>query len=587
VNTRFRGFGVAAAFLFVASAPVGAVAQVQTNSTTTPLGRGLMAERNGAYGDAAKIYQAILKTEPANVGALIGMEHVLPQLGRGPEMLALSQAALAVDSTSVGVLQVAVRAFAHADRGDSARKYVERWAALAPHDEDPYREWSNAALEARDAGEAQRALDLGREHLGPSALGVERAELFRRSGNLGGAAREWGAVIRATPTFATAAVTVLSQVAQSQRAQVRNALMQDGSVEARQLLGFLLVGWGESTQALSLVRGALPADSVAATAVLRRLYGLLHAHDDNPSKLAAAATLEAIAARESGRAAVETLMDAARAYADAGNEKQARRLLDVVGSRPDAPAGMASTASTTLLGVLIAEGKAAEAEKVLAQLGSTITPDEHDRLGRRIAMAWIRAGNFARATQLVAHDSSTSGFDLRGRIDLYRGDLAGANDLLKAAGPYDEEREQALQRITLLTLIQAIGSDSLPAFGDALLTLERGDTAKAVTDLTAVAATARPAGAAETRLFAGQLALAARDTSRATALLRGADVKDAPAASAAARLVLARIAVASGHVDDARHALEQLIIDYPESAVVPEARRLHDSLGTTTPGSAR
>ncbi|HEY4101992.1 MAG TPA: tetratricopeptide repeat protein [Gemmatimonadales bacterium] len=586
MTIRLHRFGGAVTFLLIAAVPVVAAAQVQTNSTATPLGRGLMAERNGTYGDAAKIYQAILQTEPANVGALIGMEHVLPQLGRGPEMLTLSKAALAIDSTSIGVLQVAVRAFAHADRGDSARKYVERWAALAPHDEDPYREWSNAALEARDIGEAQRALDLGRQRLGPEALGVERAELFRRSGNLGGAAREWVAVIRATPAFGTAAVTVLSQVAQSQRTQVRDALMQDGSIEAKQLLGFLLAGWGESTQALSLVRGALPADSVTAIVALRRLYGLLHAHDDNPSKLAAAATLEAIAARESGRAAVETLMDAARAYADAGNEKQARRLLDVVGSRPDAPAGMANTASTTLLGVLIAEGKAADAEKVLAQLGPTITPDEHDRLARRIAMVWLRAGNFARATQLVASDSSTSGFDLRGRIALYRGDLAGANDLLKAAGPYDEEREQALQRITVLTLIQAIGADSLPALGEALLTLERGDTSKAVTDLTVLAATVRPAGAAETRLFAGQIALAARDTVRATELLRGADVKNAPAASAAARLALARIAVASGHVDDARHALEQLIIDYPESAVVPEARRLHDSLGTTTPGSA-
>ncbi|HEY3934085.1 MAG TPA: hypothetical protein VGL65_05650 [Gemmatimonadales bacterium] len=564
----------------------GALAQVQTNSTITPLGRAIMAERNGAYGDAAAIYQSILKTQPANVGALIGMENVLPRIDRANELTALAQRALAVDSTSIGVLQVAVRAFAHANRGDSARKYVERWSALAPHDEDPYREWSNAALEARDAGEAKRALDLGRERLGPSALGVERAELFRRSGDLADAAREWVSVVRATPAFGTAAVTVLSQVPSAQRSQVRDALQQDGSIDARQMLGLLLAGWGDPAQGLALTRAALPADSASAAVVLRRLYQILRTRDDNASRLAAAAALEAVAAHQSGAAAVQTLMDAARAYADAGNERQARRVLDLVAASPGAPSGMASTASTTLLGVLIAEGKGAQAEKVLTQLGSTVSPDEHDRLARRIAMVWIRAGDFPRAEELVSHDSSTSGFDLRGRLALYRGDLAGANDLLKFAGPYDEEREQALERISLLTIIQAIGQDSLPALGDALLSLERGDTARAVAALAALAAKVRPAGAAETRLLAAQIALAARDTARATELFSGADVKDAPAAAAAARLALARLGAASGNVDAARRALAQLIVDYPESAVVPEARRLRDSLGTPAPGGA-
>jgi TolA-binding protein len=49
---------------------------------------------------------------------------------------------------------------------------------------------------------------------------------------------------------------------------------------------------------------------------------------------------------------------------------------------------------------------------------------------------------------------------------------------------------------------------------------------------------------------------------------------------------LARLGAASGNVDAARRALAQLIVDYPESAVVPEARRLRDSLGTPAPGGA-
>ncbi len=137
-------------------------------------------------------------------------------------------------------------------------------------------------------------------------------------------------------------------------------------------------------------------------------------------------------------------MDGARAYADGGDERDARRLLATrCGAANPVSGGMATTASSTLLGVLIAEGKSAEAERVLAQLGDNVGLDEHDRLARRIAMTWVRAGDFAHAEQVIAGDSSTAGLDLRGRLRLFRGDLAGANDLLKAAGPFDEEREQA------------------------------------------------------------------------------------------------------------------------------------------------
>jgi thioredoxin-like negative regulator of GroEL len=243
---------------------------------------------------------------------------------------------------------------------------------------------------------------------------------------------------------------------------------------------------------------------------------------------------------------------------------------------------MATTASATLLGVLIAEGKPAEAEKVLAQLGTNIGFDEHDRLARRIAMAWVRAGDFTRAEQVIAPDSSVAGLDLRGRLRVFVGDLAGASDLLKQAGPYDDEREQSLERVALLTLIQAIGEDSMPALGHALLKLERGDSAGAVTDLTALANSLK-VGAPETRLMAGRIAVSRRDTVGAVALFKLADVKELPAAAAAARMELARIHIARNEVAEARTLLEQLILDFPASALVPQARHLRDTLRGALP----
>ncbi|MGH7594411.1 MAG: tetratricopeptide repeat protein, partial [Gemmatimonadales bacterium] len=560
--------------------PCGLTGQVQpnrTNSTSTPLGRALMAERSGAYADAANQYAAVLKLQPANIGALAGMEHVLPRLDRRAELVPLIEAALVVDSTSVGVFGVAVRTFAASGSPDSARKYAERWLLRSPNDDEPYREWSQAALDVRDVAQARLALDLGRQRLGPGALTIERAEMLQRAGDVAAAALQWVAVVQATPGFRDGAVGLLEAVPAQQRGLVRNALQRDGSLEARDMLGLLLVRWGEPMAGAALVRGALPGDPDAARLLLQELANRLRLHTDVASRLAAAVTLEAFAQRDTGAGAVHTMMDAARAYADAGDERDARRVLATI-----APGSAA--ASTTLLQVLIAERKPAEAERALAALGGQVDPDEHDRLARRVAMAWIRSGDFARAEALIVHDSSTQGFDLRGRLRLYRGDLAGANDLLKQAGPYDDEREQALERVTLLTLIQVIGQDSVPALGQALSALERGDSGRAISGLSVLATTLQPAGAAETRLLAARIALATRDTATAMVLLRAADVKTVPASAAAARLDIARISIAAGRTADARRTLEQLILDFPESAVVPEARRLRDTLRGAIPG---
>jgi tetratricopeptide (TPR) repeat protein len=582
-----RATAGALATLVLATTPQFATAQAQpiaTNSTVTPMGRAAMFERNGAWGDAATQYAIVLKTQPASVGALIGMEHVLPRLDRRSELLPILRTALAADSTSAGVLAVVVRTFASMGEPDSARKYVAQWAAHAPNDGDPYREWSDAALMARDLLQARLALDVGREKLGPGTLGIERAELFQRVGDLAAAVQEWLAAIRVTPAFRGGAVSMLVQAPPAGRQVVRDALQKDGSRDARQLLGLLLVQWGEPSKGAAMVQGALPNDAIGAPALLRELDDALRPRPDKPSQLAHAATLEAIASREANSAAVRTLMDAARVYADAGDEQNARRLLAVVAANPAAPSGVASNASATLLGVLIAEGKPAEAEHVFGEIRATLTLDDRDALARRIAMAWVRSGDFARAEQLIATDSSTAGFDLRGRFQLYRGDLAGANDLLKQAGPFDDEREQALERVTLLTLIQAVGQDSSPPLGQALLQLERGDSVHAIAGLMALAPTLNAGGAAETRLLAGRLKLARHDTSGAQELFHQADTREFPAAAAAARLALAQLSIGAGREGDARSILEQLIIDFPESAVVPQARYLRDTLRGAVPG---
>ena len=94
-------------------------------------------------------------------------------------------------------------------------------------------------------------------------------------------------------------------------------------------------------------------------------------------------------------------------------------------------------------------------------------------------MAGSGRASWAARTRLLGADSTVDGLALAGRLRLYRGDLAGAVERFKAAGPYAGDRSEATQRTSMLALLQPIEADSLGRAGAALLLLERGDTAEA------------------------------------------------------------------------------------------------------------
>src|SRR3989442_12898239 len=53
------------------------------------IGEAVELERTGRQASAAVVYIAVLRGEPTNLAALLGLERVLPPLGRLPELLPL------------------------------------------------------------------------------------------------------------------------------------------------------------------------------------------------------------------------------------------------------------------------------------------------------------------------------------------------------------------------------------------------------------------------------------------------------------------------------------------------------------------
>jgi tetratricopeptide (TPR) repeat protein len=294
--------------------------------------------------------------------------------------------------------------------------------------------------------------------------------------------------------------------------------------------------------------------------------------------------LEALAARAPDAQASRLRLEAAQAYTAAGDRAAARRMLGGLADDIATPQSIASDAATTLVTVLISEGKIDQAAKRLAELQPKLSADEYDALRRRVATGWLKAGDLARADSAVARDSSVEGLALSGRIRLYRGDLRGAAALFQSAGPYAGDRAEATQRTAMLALIQPLDRDSMPELGTALLRLEQDDTAGAIAGLERAAAGLPPhQGGAELHLMAGRLASSSGNVAEAERLLRVAVNKDAPSTAPAAALALAELLLSSRREAEAVTVLEDLILTYPRSALVPRARRKLDEAKGAVP----
>lgn len=542
-------------------------------------------ERRGNYAGAADGYRAVLTTRPADPGALLGLERALTALNKIPDIIPQVQAALATRPASSAVYSVALRSWSALDRPDSARKVLDLWVTVQPNDEAPYREWANLALSKRDRQEARRTYQLARDRLRvPDALAAEVAQVAMLDEDFPTSAREWAAAIRRSPGYRVNAVNTLSSAAERNRPLILRELEKETSAESRQLAASLQARWGDPVAGFRVLSGALPGPNPQAIEILRQFLDVVQPLDTREARQAQGMAYEAMAARTAGQQASRHRLDAARVYADAGDGESAHRMLSALATDPNAPRGVAADASGTLVTVLLDEGKVEQASRELMQHREALSPEQYQTLSRKLAMGWARAGNLDRADAAIAGDSTVEGFDIAGRLKLFRGDLVAANTLLRLAGPFAGSRDQSTSRAALLALLQPIEADSLPELGGALLELERRDTAKAIAGLDRLAGRLAPAaGGAELRLQVGRLQRARGQNVEAERSFRAAAAAGARPTTPAAGLELSRLLLALGRKAESQTTLEQLILEHPESAVTPQARRLLDEIRGAVP----
>lgn len=552
------------------------------------IGQGFELERAGQYQQAAAVYFTTLRGDPTNLAALLGLERVLPPLSRLPEILPVAQRATATSPKNAALRALLLRSYVALNEPDSARAVAQRWAADQPRDEVPYREWAIALEDARQNDAAREVLLEGRRAMGrPGAFGVELGELLERVGDWEGAAREWTAALSEAPTqLANAASSLGEAPAEQHERIVRVVTAGDPGPLARRLGAELLLGWNEPQRAWEMFAPTVAMPSSDAAYAVRRFADLAGARTTPEARRVRAQALARFAEMVPEPLAVRARADAARAFLAAGDRAAARAVLERVAGDSAAPSDAQALAQAALVDALIDDGQLDEAGERLTR-DTRLSGDDRAALRLKLARARIARGELDLAGAALAADSSVDALALKGWIALYRGQLKDAQALFRSAGPYAGERRDATERTAMLALLQQVAVDPFPELGSALLTLARGDSAHAVQSLRLAASRLATEGGgggggrAEVLLLAGRVAARLDSLQQRTALalfdeivrISGPAGGSAGAAAPAAELEWARLLLRQLKTSDAIVHLEHLILTYPASAAVPEARR--------------
>ncbi|HEX3158430.1 MAG TPA: hypothetical protein VHQ45_07915 [Gemmatimonadaceae bacterium] len=555
----------AAAARAAALALAVAVVPSASSAQDTALGQASALETAGTLREAAAAYREAVREGAVSSGVL-GLERVYAELGWTDSLLPALDSLIRAHPHDETLRTVQLRSLQRAGREPEARAAWERWTRRDATDPMPYRQYARILLDAGRTAAADSVLRAAQGALGSGRqVALELAQLRATMGLWAASAQSWREALDAAPYLDQATIYALRPAPDSARAAIRRALAAPPVAPgARRALATLSLLWGDPAGGWAAIRDLPPTDSSAAVwvefgdraaesqawLVARDAYVAALAHHQSPE----------IAAR--GAAAALAGGDAASALAIV--ERALERALERTGQGSEG--GEGGELLTVHVRALSALGRPADAERVVRRAGA-LPPDASAVAERELALAWARAGDLPAARQALQRAGADPQDEAYGWLALYAGDLATARRLLRYT---DEQSPEALAARALLVRTRV---DSAPKVGEAFLLLARGDR-RAAAGRFAEAATLIPDAAPALIATAARLQAEGGDLASAAAHW-GAILERWPAAPEAAEadLAWARALRAAGDTAAATQRLEHLILTYPQSALVPQARR--------------
>jgi tetratricopeptide (TPR) repeat protein len=516
-------------------------------------------EDHDQYEEAAKAYREAIAQSPASIPAILGLERVYALLGRSDSLLPILDTAIARQPRATPLRAAQLRTLRSLGDRDRLRAAFDAWRHDVPRDPAPYREYARMLIQDGLTATADTVLRQAQADIGSGrGFEYELAQLHAAMGLWENAAQSWRQAVADNVYLDQAAIFSLLPTPLETRDAVRRALAAPPpSVTPLKVLAALDVAWGAPRAGWDALRNLRPDSAVLAT-----WLDFSRRAEEAQAWLAAR---DALVAVHAVRPSPELI---ARAAADALSGGDAASAV-ALATRAERTADSSVAAFSVVpihLRALSALGKPEDGERVLGAYERFLQPDQRDRYTQLLAWGWVRIGNLDKAKAMLA--ASGGGNDAaEGWLALYGGDLATARKRLRSTSDAQPEL------ITALELLQRTKADSAPEAGRAFLTLARGDTLEAATSFEQ-AATALPEAGSLLLAMAARLHAAQHGDAKAIADWKSI-VETSPTAPEApeAELEWARALRRGGNTAGAVARLEHLILTYPESALVPQARR--------------
>jgi tetratricopeptide (TPR) repeat protein len=549
----------------VALLPLTAAAQ-EPPTTSAIVSRALEAESAGRNREAITQWRAAIAAGAVLPGAL-GLERVFSLLAQEESVLVALDTLVPRYPRELQLRSIQLRSLVTLLRSAEADAVFQQWRVDAPKDVTPYREYARVLLFNSRPAAADTVLRLAAETLGSTrVLVLEIAQMRAALGQWKESAAAWRAAMNDEPYYESATVFALTPTPVASRDAVRGELAQPGaSIGSAHALSLLEVAWGSPRNGWSVLATLMPSDTAVA---IWRQFAL------EVERVQAWATArDALVALHAARPDPAVALRGATAALGADDAPTALRLAREAGVGLDSARRLREVLPIELE-AMARLGQAREAEQRLAAAAPGLGVDGLRPFARTIAWAWIRAGDIAKA-RMALKDAPLDAEDaVTGWLALFEGDLKGARLALR------NQEVPGQDAVTALALLNRTRADTSTAIGGAFLSLARRDSAQASRRFEGAVAT-MPDAAPLLLALAARIETARQSDERGMALWQrlATDHEKAPEAPEA-HLELARGYKRRGNIAAARERLEHLIINYPGSALVPQARRELDALRT-------
>lgn len=563
-----RSFGTAsgtavgmALGMAVAASALHATPLAAQESSGALVSRAIDHENAGRYAEAIATWRRAIDAGAVLAGVL-GLERTYAVTGDDAQLLPLLDSLLPRFPAEAQLRGVQLRTLVVVGRDDAARAAFAAWRDARPNDVAPYRDFARVLLYNNRTATADSVLAEAVATLGSSrALLLESAQLRAATGKWREAADAWRETMRDQAYFESAAVFSLQPAPLAARDMIRTALrVADAPIGALQALALLELGWGSPRAGWRVLADLPKSDTTVA------VWGAFAEEAERAQ--AWAAERDALVAMH-GVKRDPALAERGAAAALRASDAETALILARAARRPG-EAGPRPAVLGMELEALARLGRGAEAERALATSG--VSESMARSYARTVAWAWVRGGDVAKARAALATAPLDAEDAVSGWLALFEGDLTVARRALRQG---DATAPQAVAALALLSRTAAVRSATI---GRAFLQLVRSDSATAAQEFERAATELSDAASL-------LLTMAAR-----VETARGADVRALPLwtrvatdfalapEAPEARLEWGRALTRRGDRAGAREQFEHLILTYPGSALLPQARRELDAL---------